>query len=319
MTRPDEPDGRREHAARVLVVDDSAIVRKIIAGYLRGAGHHVGEAPDGADAFVQLEAERFDVVLTDLQMPVLDGFGLLDGIRSRSLDAEVIILTGSEDMESAVRALRAGAHDFLRKPPSGALEVVLTVERAAEKKRLRETNLRLMRELKALSRRDALTGLFNRRVFDETLQAETTRSRRYRLALSLVILDLDHFKLINDRHGHPAGDTVLKLFAGIARGQTRDGDALCRYGGEEFAALLAHTPLEGALDVARRLVASTAKTPFVVGAASVGVTVSAGVAALDASDETGLAMLAAADAALYEAKRAGRNQARAVPVSPVKP
>jgi diguanylate cyclase (GGDEF)-like protein len=315
MTQPDPPEGTREHApTRVLVVDDSTIVRRIIAGYIRAAGHQVGEAQDGAEALAQLGTDRFDVVLTDLQMPVLDGFGLLDGIKSRSLDAEVIILTGSEDMESAVRALRAGAHDFLRKPPSGALEVVLTVERAAEKKRLRETNLRLMRELDALSRRDGLTGVFNRRVFDETLLAETTRSRRYLLALSLVLMDLDHFKAVNDRHGHPAGDAVLQRFAGIARAQTRDGDTLCRYGGEEFTVLLAHTPLEGAMDVARRLVATTAKAPFVVGEASLAVTVSAGVASLHPSDETGQAMLAAADTALYEAKRAGRNQARPAPV-----
>ena len=317
MTQPDEPDGPREHPpTRVLVVDDSAIVRRIIVGYLRAAGHEVGEAQNGEEALAQLGTDRFDVVLTDLQMPVLDGFGLLDGIRSRSLGMEVIILTGSEDLESAVRALRSGAHDFLRKPPSGALEVVLTVERAAEKKRLRETNLRLMRELDALSRRDALTGVFNRRVFDETLLAETTRSRRYLLALSLVLLDLDHFKAINDGHGHPAGDAVLKLFAGIARAQTRDGDTLCRYGGEEFTVLLAHTPLEGAMDVARRLVASTNKAPFIVGEASVPVTVSAGVATLHPSDENGQAMLAAADAALYEAKRAGRNQARPAPAKP---
>lgn len=306
--------GPEQASTRVLVVDDSAIVRRIIAGYLRDAGHQVGEAQDGAEALKQLGFDRFDVVLTDLQMPVLDGFGLLDGIRSRSLDTEVIILTGSDDMESAVRALRSGAHDFLRKPPSGALEVVLTVERAAEKKRLRDTNLRLMRELEALSRRDALTGLFNRRIFDEMLLAETSRSSRYRLALSLVILDLDHFKAINDRHGHPAGDAVLKLFAGIAQAQTRDGDTLCRYGGEEFAVLLAHTPLDGAMDVARRLVALTAKTPFVIGQASLGVTVSAGVASRHTSDETGQALLAAADAALYEAKRTGRNQALPAPV-----
>ncbi len=316
MTGQDKPVGRRENEpTRVLVVDDSVTVRKIMVGYLRGAGHHVGEAADGAQALEQLGTDRYDVVLTDLQMPVLDGFGLLDAIRSRSLDTEVIILTGSEDMESAVRALRAGAHDFLRKPPSGGIEVVLTVERAAEKKRMRETNLRLMRELEALSRIDALTGLLNRRVFDENLQAETTRSRRYRLPLSLVILDLDHFKAVNDRLGHPAGDAVLKQFATIARAQTRDGDTLCRYGGEEFAILLAHTPLSGALDVARRLVATTAKAPFVVGEARLSVTVSAGVASLDAADDSGQALLRAADAALYDAKRAGRNQALGAPVT----
>jgi two-component system, cell cycle response regulator len=295
-------------------VDDSAVVRTIIAGYLRNAGHQVREARNGAEALEQLAVDDgVDVVLTDLEMPVLDGFGLLDGIKSRSLDTEVIVLTSSEDMDSAVRALRSGAHDFLRKPPSGAVEVVLTVERAADKKRLRNTNRRLLQELEALSRRDPLTGLFNRRVFDEKLLDETTRSRRYGLALSLVILDLDHFKAINDGHGHPAGDTVLKVFAGIARGLTREGDTLCRYGGEEFAALLAHTPLPGALAVARRLVVTTAKTPFEVGDVRLNVTIRAGVASLHESDETGQAMLGAADAALYEAKRTGRNQALSAP------
>jgi len=163
---------------------------------------------------------------------------------------------------------------------------------------------------------DPLTGVFNRRVFDETLLAETTRSRRYLLALSLVLLDLDHFKAINDRHGHPGGDAVLQHFAGIAGAQTRDGDTLCRYGGEEFTVLLAHTPLEAAMEVARRLVATTAKAPFPVGEASLAVTVSAGVASLQESDQTGKALLAAADAALYEAKREGRNRAKAARVVP---
>src|SRR5262245_6738777 len=186
-------------------------------------------------------------------------------------------------MNCAIRALRLGAHDFLTKPPTGPDEVILTVDRALEKKRLKEANLRLLRQLEALSRTDALTGALNRRAFDETLRRERERARRYGLVLSVILFDLDHFKLVNDPHGPPAGDEVLKEFVRLAGSIFRDSDGLYRYGGEEFAVLLPHTPMGGALLAACRMVAATRETIFRCGSISLQVTVSAGVAAAEGS------------------------------------
>jgi len=296
---------------RVLIVDDSPVVRAIVNGYLRGAGFVVQEADNGADALRRLETSAFDVIISDLRMPVMDGFALLEAVKSNDTGPEVILLTGTlaHDMNAAIRALRLGAHDFLTKPPSGPDEVIVAVDRAVEKKRLREANARLVRELEALSRTDPLTGALNRGAFDEALRREFNRARRYSFPLSLVMLDLDHFKSINDGHGHRAGDAVLQQFVKLSMTIFRESDTVHRYGGEEFAALLPHAAYEGALDAARRLVQTTAATPFKIGDADLAVTVSAGVACAREEDVDGGDLVTRADAALYEAKRKGRNRA----------
>ena len=300
----------------VLVVDDSALVRRVIGDYLRKSGYRVHEAEDGAAALRLMAGTDFDAVVTDLQMPHVGGFELLEAVKAKGLFAEVIILTGThaQDMASAVRALRLGAHDFLTKPPSSAEAVVFTVQRAIEKKRLKEANLRLMRELEALSRTDSLTGAFNRRVFDEVLSSEVTRAGRHGYELSLLLIDLDHFKNVNDTHGHLVGDEVLRQFFARASQVLRGHEPIYRYGGEEFAVVLPHTPLPGALAAARRLVQGIGAEPFPTQVGPLTVTVSIGVSC-GAPPSTGAALVAAADGALYAAKAGGRNgaAARAVP------
>jgi two-component system cell cycle response regulator len=288
-------------------------VAALIAAYLRQAGYEVEVVQNGAEALRLLDSGAFDVVVTDLAMPEVDGFGVLEAVRAASLMTEVVVLTGAKDMESAIRALRLGAHDFLTKPPANAEEVVLTVDRAVEKKRLRETNLRLMRELEAQSRVDALTGVPNRRVFDEALARETATARRHGHPMSLVLLDIDHFKKVNDTHGHQTGDAVLKHFARLAQDNLREHEALHRYGGEEFAILMPHTPFEGALAAARRLLQQVAQAPFQLGARSLTVTASAGVSTLQGADLGRLDLVELADVALYAAKGTGRNRAMGTP------
>jgi diguanylate cyclase (GGDEF)-like protein len=146
-------------------------------------------------------------------------------------------------------------------------------------------------------------------VLDESLRDETLRSQRYGYPVALAILDLDHFKAVNDRHGHPAGDVVLRAFARLACSQLRESDAIHRYGGEEFAVLLAHTPLDGALEAARRIVRATRETPVAIGSTALTITVSAGVACLRGKECEAAALVAQADAALYEAKGSGRDRA----------
>lgn len=293
---------------RILVVDDSAIVRSMVSALLRKVGYIVREAEDGAMAISIMANEAFDVVITDLRMPEKDGFEVLENVRRRSLHTEVIILTGThaQDVTCAVRALRLGAHDFLTKPPAGPHEVIVTVDRAIEKKRLKEANVRLLRELEGLSRTDALTGVWNRRAFEETMHRELVRAARYQLPLSLVLIDIDHFKRINDTCGHPVGDQVLRWFGLQASRLLREGDTIHRYGGEEFAVVLPHTGPAGALTLAKRILGSLARTPF---QDSLWVTGSAGVASGIGEELDDVDLVALADAALYRAKREGRNRA----------
>lgn len=294
----------------VLVADDSPVVRALISQYLMAAGYEVREAVDGADALRHLAQTPVDAVVTDLHMPEMDGFGLLETVRSRSLATEVIILTQThaDDIAAAIRALRLGAHDYLTKPPSGPDELVHAVDRAVEKKRLKETNLRLLQELEALIRTDGLTGVGNRRAFDEVFRREVARATRYDIELSLVILDLDHFKAINDRHGHPVGDAVLRFVATAMKTAFRESDAVYRYGGEEFTAVLPHTPLEGAVVSTQRFLTGLAETSWPSGFLALQVTASAGVASARGRELEGLDLVALADQALYKAKEAGRNR-----------
>jgi diguanylate cyclase (GGDEF)-like protein len=295
---------------RVLVVDDSRVVRAIVCHALRKGGFQVDEADNGATALQILKGARHDVVITDLRMPGLDGFEVLAGVKQLDPNVEVIILTGSfaHDVNSAVKALRLGAHDFLMKPPTSAEQVIATVDRAVESKRLKDANRLLVQELQALSRTDALTGVANRRSLDEALSRETARSHRHGQPLSVVMLDIDHFKKVNDIHGHQGGDTVIQAFARTVASELREGDELYRYGGEEFALLLANTGLEGAITVAHRIVAAVAAKPIRISSTNIRITTSAGAACLGPLED-GPALIAEADAALYDAKSTGRNRA----------
>ena len=188
---------------RVLVADDNVVVRRLLVVRLRAAGCRVTEATDGLDALEQFRKEPVQVVITDLSMPHMNGLELLAALRAHAAPPEVILLTGSRasDAEAAVQALRLGAHDYICKTPAAVEAVALAVERAAEKWRLREENARLVAELRRMSLSDALTGAGNRRAFDEALRLEIARARRQRSGLALVLLDLDHFKRINDTLG----------------------------------------------------------------------------------------------------------------------
>src|SRR5574341_1592608 len=299
-------------AAQVLVVDDTTLVRKLIVTRLRAAGYRVAEAQDGQEALELFRRQTSPVVITDLNMPRLGGLGLLAALRQHALPPEVILLTasGASDAQAAVEALRLGAHDYIAKNTSAGDEVVLAVQRAAEKWRLREENARLVDDLRRLSLTDSLTNVGNRRAFDEVLRTEIARSRRHGRDLALVLLDLDHFKRLNDTLGHRAGDLVLTAFATRLGSLIRASDWLFRYGGEEFALLLPDEGSQSGLDAACRFVRGIAERPLAANGAHVALTCSAGVAALRASDAAdGAELVARADAALYAAKRAGRNRA----------
>lgn len=299
---------------RVLVVDDTPLVRKLIAARLKGAGFEAAEAADGREALERYQRESSAVVITDLEMPGLDGLALLAALRQYASAPEVILLTGgrASDAEAAVQALRLGAHDYIHKDAQAGDAVVLAVERASEKWRLRDENARLLGELRRLSLTDGLTGVGNRRALDDALRAEIADARRRQRDLAVVLVDLDHFKRVNDELGHRVGDDVLRAFARRASTLVRAGERLYRYGGEEFALLLREETEREALHAAWRIVRATGAVPLPAGHKRVPVTCSAGVAALAPADgPDGVELIERADSALYAAKRAGRDQARA--------
>ncbi len=195
----------------------------------------------------------------------------------------MILLTGSHatDAQAAVQALRLGAHDYIVKDAAAGEALALAVARASEKWRLRDENARLMRELRQLSLTDALTTLGNRRAFDEALRQEVARAQRSGADLALVLIDIDHFKRVNDTLGHPAGDEVLVGFAQRLLGVARASDRVFRYGGEEFALLLGgHGRGSGRSPWRERALAAVAGTPMTAGRQSLRLTCSAGVAEL---------------------------------------
>ncbi len=304
----------REH---VLVAEDSVAVRRLVVAHLRKAGFAVREASDGVEALDLFRREPTPVVITDLGMPRLGGMELLAALRRVEPPPEVIVLTGThaQDARAAVQALRLGAHDYIVKDAEAAAAIPHAVARALEKWHLRAENARLLGELARLSLTDGLTGLGNRRAFDEALRQETARRGRAESPFALVLLDLDHFKTVNDTLGHRVGDEALVSFAARLRSVARQSDRLFRYGGEEFAVLAVDSEGEGAVSLAWRVVHATAARPLAAGHRQVPMTCSAGVAVAQGDDDlAGEAIVGRADAALYQAKRQGRNRACVAPV-----
>jgi diguanylate cyclase (GGDEF)-like protein len=291
----------------VLIVDDSLVIRSVVRGWLEEQGHAVTEVEDGASAIDRCLAEPPDVVLLDIEMPGLDGHQVLARLKSEPVvrDIPVVFLTNHASMEEVLRGLGGGAHDYLRKPFEPA-ELVARIGAAVRVKKLQDELRRRNDELDEISRTDALTGLFNRRHLEEQLKAHVAASRRHGHELGLVLLDVDHFKAVNDTYGHPAGDAVLCELARRIRGELRAEDIAGRWGGEEFLVILPHTGLTGTLQGGERIRSVVAASPFRVTDVTATVTVSGGCSAEVGSGAEEL--VRAADVGLYQAKASGRNR-----------
>lgn len=295
--------------ARVLVVDDSALIRAVLAANLEERGHVVLEAEDGIQALALCAEAPPDVVLLDVVMPGLSGLEVLDRLHADPATAHVpvVCLTGRTDVGDIVEAMERGAHDYLRKPYEPA-EVLARVSSALRVKRLADALRARNTELERVSRTDLLTGLPNRRHAEATLAAQVAHAARHGLPLSVLMIDLDEFKKVNDTHGHGAGDLVLVQVAALLRGGLRPGDTVGRWGGEEFLAVLPMTPASAAGLLADRLCAQVAARPVSLGDGlelPVGVSIGCAGGVLDERR-----LLHDADVALYAAKAAGRGRAR---------
>jgi two-component system, cell cycle response regulator len=291
----------------VIVAENSDPIRTELLRRLGERGHRVAGAGDAEQLLALVERELPDVVLLDHELPGLDGMTVLDRLRAddRLAAVPVIMLTESSDPELLVEALGRGAHDYLRKPFDPA-ELDARVIAALRVKRLHDALLEANRRLARQALTDDLTGLANRRYGARQLEREVALGVRHGRLLALVRIDVDHFKAINDTHGHQAGDQVLAEVAQRLAGAVRGGDELARWGGDEFVAILPGTDKAGALRAAERLRAAAAVAPIQAAGTALDVTVSVGWA--DWEGDTPDDLLARADRALYRAKDTGRNQ-----------
>ena len=308
----------------MLVVDDSPGMRATLRGTLAGmpAVGAVLEAADGLDALALLARESVDLIITDLQMPRLDGFKFLSAVRDnpRLRDAMVIMLSSRGESVDKVRGLNIGANDYVTKPfEPGELQarvaVMLRMRDLQEELQRKAAALQQAnRELERLAHEDDLTGLPNRRLFFTRFEKELARARRMKKPLALLMIDIDHFKLFNDRHGHLAGDQALRAAGAAMLKGIRVYDCAARYGGEEFITLLPETDAAEARVVAERIRGLMSAMRLDLpgrdgGAAAVGLTVSIGIASWpEVPAERVEDVLAAADRALYLAKSRGRDR-----------
>ena len=319
-----------DYALRVLLVDDQAMIGEAVRRALLDEPeiefHYCSSAHDA-----QATAERIKptVILQDLVMPERDGLTLLRQYRASPLTADVpvVVLSTKEEPQTKSEAFAAGANDYLVKLPD-RIELLARirhhsraylnqVERDLAYRALRASQQQLMEkniELERLTNVDGLTGLSNRRYFDQYLLTECSRAARDRSPLSLLMVDVDHFKLYNDSYGHVGGDEVLKQVASVLqRTARRPSDVAARFGGEEFALVMPSTPLEGAIVIAEtfRKGVEALALPHRASPTAPHVTVSLGsVTVLPAPGgaPNPTALISAADQALYEAKRSGRNR-----------
>lgn len=299
-------------ADNVLIIDDSETVREKIIQTLesRDLFSRFYQAEDGLDGFKKLLASPVDIVLCDIEMPRMDGFKFLGMMKGRPeiSDTPVIILTGNDEREMKLKGLEQGACDFITKPFDPE-ELVARMKVHLKIKHLQDDLKRSNELLLELSNTDHLTGLFNRRFLMECLDKEVQRARRKDGLVAILMLDIDHFKRINDTYGHLQGDVVLQKVALHIQKELRSYDIAARYGGEEFVTILPDTTLKEAFNVADRIRLSVQSMRFAGDLSNERVTVSLGVAVFPAPGLNDIdSLLRAADDALYHAKERGRNR-----------
>jgi diguanylate cyclase (GGDEF)-like protein len=289
----------------ILVVDDVPANIQVLAQILKDQ-HTVVFAKSGEEALVMAKKVMPDIILLDVMMPDMDGYTVCARLKASSTLSHipVIFVTAMGEVEDETRGLEMGAIDYIMKPANPAI-VRCRVHNHLELKRQRD----LLRQIALV---DGLTGIANRRRFDEVFAAEWRRAQRKEMSLSLILCDVDHFKLYNDHRGHQAGDDCLRMVAqAIASQMSRPGDLAARYGGEEFVCVLPDTDQAGGQFIAESIRTELAALGLPHPASSVGpvVSLSLGVAtAVPGADWPAHDLIALADAKLYEAKKSGRDR-----------
>jgi len=288
----------RADAGKVLIIDDSPAMVAFYAAHLSGAGFVTQTLTDPMQALEALADAPPELILLDMNMPGASGQELARVIRQQDafLSIPIVFLSAESDIGRQREAMSTGGDEFLQKPiePEHLISAV-------------RSRIIRYRALRALMVRDSLTGLLNHTSFKERLRAEVARARRLGKTLSVGLIDIDHFKRVNDTHGHPAGDRVIRNLSRLLRQRLRGADVIGRYGGEEFAVALVDTPLESARGVLDAIRESFAAVEQQAGTQMFRCSFSAGLAQLPPREDAD-ALIQSADEALYRAKRGGRNR-----------
>ena len=302
----------------VLVVEDSPEISALIVLTLRIEGYQVSQASDGNQAFEMASSLLPDLILMDVMMPGLNGFQVAEKLKEKheTRSIPLIFVTAKSELNDLVHGLET-AVDYISKP-FAVPELVARVRSALRMKKLQTELQQSNEELSRLALTDGLTGLLNRRGFDQQLEDEIWRARRFEHGLGLLIFDLDRFKSVNDTWGHTQGDVVLRAFAEVLMNSSRRVDKVARFGGEEFALLLPATDAEGVEFVGEKVREATQSMEIdcpPCGGKVLQVTVSAGGVIVPALAEGGppvsdlaSGMFIIADRCLYAAKNGGRNR-----------
>lgn len=326
---------------RVLVVEDDKIVLDIFEDLLSRHGYALDCVQTAEDALEFLGKTQYDLIISDIVLPGMDGLELLRHVKKDTPDIDVILMTAYAKMDSVLAAIDAGVYDYLTKPFENLEEIERKIERALEKRRILRENARLIeylrqansqiegmnrdleakvsertkqleyanKRLEELSITDDVTGLYNQRYLHQRLNDEFLRSKRYDYGLAVVMIDLDKFKNVNDSHDHVFGSNVLNRVGKLFRDGVRSMDVVIRYGGDEFVLVLPHTQMDAAVFVAERLRNKLESEDIGDESTPYNITASFGVAAVGESEAADpLALLRAADKALYLAKATGRNR-----------
>jgi diguanylate cyclase (GGDEF)-like protein len=285
----------------ILIVDDEPNMVQIIEYNLRKAGYETSTANSGTEALESIKAKRPDLIISDVMMPEMDGHELCRIVRDSPATSSIpfFFLTAKGQLSDRIEGLRTGADDYIIKP----FEIEELIARVGA--RLERTKV-----LRQLAITDGLTGIYNRRYFEERLAEELRRAERFVHPLSVVLLDIDHFKRVNDTYGHLAGDYVLSSFATFLQSNIREVDILARYGGEEMAIIMPETRAEDAMAITRRIAERLKETVFRLedDGVEIALTFSAGVASFPQHGMNARDIVARVDEAQYRAKKAGRNR-----------
>lgn len=293
---------------KILLIDDEAEIRDLLTELLEDEGYKVYQAKDGVDGIEVFLNEAPDLVITDVKMPNKNGIEVLREVRSSNSEVDVIILTGQSDETTAIDCLRAGAYDYLLKPIEDLEILLAAVSRALQKRNLEKQNKLLIKQLEDMATRDPLTGVYNVRQLYTYLDEEISRSERYQYDFSLLFLDIDHFKQVNDTYGHQFGDYVLKKIGRIMLSVLRSPNLLFRYGGEEFVIILPQTGREELVSLTNRLMAAIRDHQFEYEEQSTHITASIGGAIFPEHATHKKKLIKLADQTLYKAKKSGRNR-----------
>ena len=291
----------------ILIVDDQEPDTRLLELILRSAGYaRISSTTDSRAVCALHRDNHFDLIILDLQMPGMDGFEVMEGLKAIEMDGYIPVLVITAHPGHQQRALQAGAKDFVSKP-FDRTEVLTRVHNLLEVRLLYRHIERDNEMLESMALHDQLTGLANRRLLADRLSMAVVHARRNKSAMAVLYLDLDGFKELNDRLGHGAGDSLLKMVALRLLETVREEDTVARPGGDEFILVLWHIERpEYAATVARKVIEALA-LPFDIEGHTVSISTSVGVGIYPVHGEDGDTLTASADLALYEAKHAGKN------------